>query len=175
MTSITKSMTAAATEIIEKFAHLNRVDDVADAAIQEHFQQRAAAQKFILAGAESSGQVSAFDRLGHWVQTPQEEEQWEPRPEMTPRKIQRGWQSSRAVGQDPPPVLKARQDRDSLDPGKNVTPRRAIPKTMEGLTEFRLGSTGQIRVFRSPLPNRIHNTRLSSLTLLKAVTISNPK
>ena len=103
VTSITKSMTAAATEIIEKFAHLNRVDDVADAAIQEHFQQRAAAQKFILAGAESSGQVSAFDRLGHWVQTPEEEEQWEPRPEMTPRKIQRGWQSSRAVGPDPPP------------------------------------------------------------------------
>ena len=75
VTSITKGMTVVVTEIIERFAHLPPVDDVADAAIWEHFQQRrAAAQQLTPAGAESSGRVSAFDRLGHQVQTPWEEE-----------------------------------------------------------------------------------------------------
>ena len=75
VTSITKGMTVVVTEIIERFAHPPPVDDVADAAIWEHFQQRrATAQQLTPAGAESSGQVSAFDRLGHQVQTPQEEE-----------------------------------------------------------------------------------------------------
>ena len=45
---------------------------------------------------------STFDRLGHWVQTPQKEEEWEPRPEMTPRKVDRGCQSSRTAGSEPP-------------------------------------------------------------------------
>ena len=66
VTSITKGMAAAATEIIERFAWPPPVDNVADAAIQERFQQRrAVAQRFIPTGAESSSRVSAFDRLGH--------------------------------------------------------------------------------------------------------------
>ena len=87
VSSITKSMTAAATEILEKFVRPPPVDDAVDAAIREHFQQRrAAASQFIPAGMETSGQVSAFDWLRHRVQTPQKEEEWEPRPEMTPGK-----------------------------------------------------------------------------------------
>ena len=62
VSSITKSMTAAATKILEKFTHPPPVDDAADAAIWEHFQQkRAVALRFIPAGMESSSWVSAFD------------------------------------------------------------------------------------------------------------------
>ena len=50
----------------------------------------------------SAGWASAFDRLGHWAQTPQKEEEWEPRPEMTPQKVDRGCQSSRMAGSEPP-------------------------------------------------------------------------
>ena len=62
VTSITKSMTAAATEILEKFTHPPLVDDASDPAIWEWFQQRrAATTQFIPAGMEASGRVSAFD------------------------------------------------------------------------------------------------------------------
>ena len=39
VSSITKGMTASATEILERFAHPPSVDDTVDAAIREHFQQ----------------------------------------------------------------------------------------------------------------------------------------
>ena len=101
--SITKGMTAATTEILEKFTHPPPVDDAADAAIWEHFQQRrAATMQFIPAGMESSAQVSAFDRLGHRAQTLQKDEEWEPRPEMTPQKIERGCQTSHTASSEPP-------------------------------------------------------------------------
>ena len=102
VSSITKGMTAAVTEILERFARPPPVDDVADATIRECFQQRrAAASQLTPAGVEASSRVSAFDRLGHRAQTPQED-QWVPRPEMTPRKVERGCQASRTAGQEPP-------------------------------------------------------------------------
>ena len=58
VSSITKGMTAAVMEILERFARPPPVDDMADATIQEHFKQRRAATP---AGAETSGWVSAFD------------------------------------------------------------------------------------------------------------------
>ena len=62
VSSLTKDMTAAATEILEKFTHPLLVNDAVDAAIRERFQQRrAAASRIIPAGMESSGQVSTFD------------------------------------------------------------------------------------------------------------------
>ena len=80
VSSITKGMTAAATEILERFARPPPVNDAADAAIRERFQQRrAAASQLTPAGTEASSRVSAFDRLGHWAQTPQKEDQWAPR------------------------------------------------------------------------------------------------
>ena len=103
VSSLTKGMTEAATQILEKFTHPLPVDDVADAAIQEHFQQRRAAfTRMIPTGMESSADwVSAFDWLGHRAQTPRKEEEWEPRPEMTPRKIDRGHQSSHTASSEP--------------------------------------------------------------------------
>ena len=103
VSSITKGMTAAATEILERFACPPLVDDAADAAIRERFQQRrAAASQPAPASTEASSQISAFDRLGHWAQTPQKEDQWARRPEMTPQKVERGHQSSHTAGQEPP-------------------------------------------------------------------------
>ena len=43
VSSLTKGMTEAATQILEKFTHPPPVDDAADAAIWERFQQRRAA------------------------------------------------------------------------------------------------------------------------------------
>ena len=104
VSSLTKGMTEAATQTLEKFTPSPPVDDAVDAAIWECFQQRRAAATWVIpAGMESSaGQVSAFDQLGHRVQTPQKEEEWEPRPEMTPRKVDRGHQSSRTASSEPP-------------------------------------------------------------------------
>ena len=103
VSSITKGMTAAVTEILEKFAPPPLVDDTVDATIRECFQQqRAAALQFTPASAEGSSRVSAFDRLGHRAQTPQKEDQWAPRLEMTPQKVERGCQASHMAGQEPP-------------------------------------------------------------------------
>ena len=105
VSSITKGMTAAATEILEKFTQPPPVDDAVDAAIRERFQQRRGAvreYKFIPAGMESSARVSSFDLLGHRAQTPQKDEDWEPRPEMTPQKIERGCQTTRVTGSESP-------------------------------------------------------------------------
>ena len=67
VSSLTKGMVEAATQILEKFTHPPPVDDVADATIRECFQQRKAVTTWVIpAGMESStGRVSAFDRLGH--------------------------------------------------------------------------------------------------------------
>ena len=63
VSSLTKGMMAAATQILEKFTCPPPVDDAVDATIQECFQQRrAVASRVIPAGMESSAsQVSAFD------------------------------------------------------------------------------------------------------------------
>ena len=119
---------AAATQILEKFTRPPPVDDVADAAIQERFQQRrAVATQVIRVGMESStGQVSAFDRLGHRAQTPQKEEEWEPKPEMTPKKVDRGCQSSCTAGSEPPHSTSQKRQsqsrpRDEGEPKKGRT------------------------------------------------------
>ena len=61
VSSITKGMTTAVTEILEKFARPPTMDDTVDTAIWECFQQqRAVASQFTPASEEGSGQVSAF-------------------------------------------------------------------------------------------------------------------
>ena len=100
-TTVAQGVVAATTEILERFtqppqvieADRPPVDLVANATIQEHFQRHLAATP----GATptipaATGRTSAFDQLGHHTPTPQEESKWVPRPEMTPRKIDHGWQ-----------------------------------------------------------------------------------
>ena len=85
------------------------------------------ATRVIPAGMESSTSwVSAFDRLGHWVQTPQKEEEWEPRPEMTPQKVDRGRQSSCMASSEPPHSTSQKrqsqsQPQDKGEPKKGCT------------------------------------------------------
>ena len=127
VSSITKGMTAAAMEILERFAHPPPVDDVADAAIWECFQQqRATAPQSTPADTEASSWISAFDQLGHQAQSPQKEDQWAPRPEMTPQKVERGCQSSHTAGQEPPRSTSQKRHsqsrpRDEVDSKKGCT------------------------------------------------------
>ena len=68
--------------------------------------------------------MSAFDWLGHRTLAHQEESKWAPRPEMTPRKIDRGWQphkeqeAKRAVSQK---RRSQSQPRDEADPKSGRT------------------------------------------------------
>ena len=118
---------AAATEILERFtrplqvneADQPLVDLAADAAIQERFQRWLAA-----ATPATTGLTSAFDRHGHRTPTHQEEDKFVPRPEMTPRKIDRGWQphkeqeTQRAVSQKHRSQSRL---RDEVDPKRGRT------------------------------------------------------
>ena len=118
VSSITKGMTAAAMEILERFMCPPPVDDAADAAILECFQQRrAAASQPTPTSSEASGWVSAFDQLGDRVQ----EDQWAPRPEMTPRKVERGCQPSHAADQEPQCSSSQSRSRDEVDSKKGHT------------------------------------------------------
>ena len=93
--TVARGVVAAATEILERFTRppqLNEadrppVDRATDAAIRERFQRRLAA-----ATPATTGRMSAFDWLGHRTPTQQEEDKFAPRPEMMPRKIDRGQQ-----------------------------------------------------------------------------------
>ena len=101
-------------EILERFTQPQQVNEVdhppvdlaANAAIWECFQRcLAATPRATPTGQAATGRTSAFDRLGYRTPTSQEESKWVPHPEMTPRKIDRGWQphkeqeTGRAVSQ----------------------------------------------------------------------------
>ena len=168
VSSLTKGIVEAATQILEKFTCPPLVDDAADAAIQECFQQRRAVATWVIpAGMESSAsQVSAFDRLGHRVQTPRKEEEWEPRPEMTPRKVDRGHQSSHTASSEPP-----RSTSLGLEMRENQ--RKAVRRMKAGVAKYKLGLTGPLRVSRNLFPSWIRDTRLLNPThpgLVKTTT-----
>ena len=102
--SVARGVVAAATQILERFTwplQVNEADHppvnlVADAAIWECFQRCLATNPWPTStGQATSGRTSAFDRLGHRTLAPQEENQWAPWPEMTPRKVDCGWQPNK--------------------------------------------------------------------------------
>ena len=71
-------------------------DGAADAALRERLQRHLKASPWTTPGSQpASERVSVFDRLGHRVQDTQKEDEWAPRPEMTPRKVERGRQPGR--------------------------------------------------------------------------------
>ena len=103
-TSVARGVAATATQILERFTQppqvneANRapVDLTADAAIRECFQRCLAATPWPTAtGQATSSWTSAFDRLGYRTLAPQEEDQWTPRPKMTPHKVDRGQQPNK--------------------------------------------------------------------------------
>ena len=103
-TSVARGVAAAATQILERFtrppqvneADRSPVDLVEDAAIWECFQRCLdATPRPTSTGQATSGRTSAFDRLGHQTPAPREENPWVPQPEMTPCKVDRGWQANK--------------------------------------------------------------------------------
>ena len=106
--TVARGVAAAATEILERFTRPPQVNEAdrppvdlaADAAIRECFQRCLATIP-----PSTTGRTSAFDRLGHRTLAHQEEGKWVPCPEMTPHKIDHGWQphkeqeTQRAVSQ----------------------------------------------------------------------------
>ena len=129
-TTVARGVAAATAEILDRFtwppqvneADRPPVDPAADAAIQEHFQRcLAITPQATSTGSTVTGRTLAFDRLGHRAPTPQEESKLVPRPEMTPRKIDRGRQphkeqeTQRAVSQK---CQSQSRPRDEADPKK---------------------------------------------------------
>ena len=174
VSSLTKGMVEAATQILEKFTRPPPVDDAADAAIRECFQQRrAVATRVIPAGMESSaGRVSTFDRLGHRAQTPRKEEEWEPRPEMTPRKVDRGHQSSCTAGSEPPRSTSQKRQSQSR-PRNEGEPKKGHTENEGGVARYKSGLTGPLWVSRNPFQSRIRDTRLLNLTHLGLAKTNN--
>ena len=141
--TVARGVAAATTEILERFTRPPQVNEAdrppvdlaANAAIRECFQRcLATTPQATLTGQTATGRTSAFDRLGHHTPTSQEESKWVPRPEMTPRKIERGRQphkeqeSERAVSQ------KRRSQscpRDKADPKKGRTESKGKPSKIQ--------------------------------------------
>ena len=100
--TVARRVAAATTEILEWYARPPNeaehppVDQVADAALQEHLQRCLKASPWTTPGSQPvSERVSVFDRLGHRVQDTQKEDEWAPHPQMTPQKVERGRQPGR--------------------------------------------------------------------------------
>ena len=102
--SVARGVAAAAMQILERFTRPPQVNEAdrppvdlaADAAIWERFQRYLAATPRPTSTRQAtSGRTSAFDQLGHRTLAPQEENQWVPRPEMTPHKVDRGRQPNK--------------------------------------------------------------------------------
>ena len=100
--TVARGVAAAATQILEWYAQPPNeaerppVDQAADAALRERLQRRLKASPWTTLGSQPvSERVSVFDRLGHRAQDTQKEDEWAPRPEMTPRKVEHGRQPGR--------------------------------------------------------------------------------
>ena len=100
--TVARGITAAATQILERYARPPNeaerppVDQVADAALRECLQRCLKASPWTTPGSQPvSERVLVFDQLGHRAQDTQKEDEWAPRPEMTPRKVEHGRQPGR--------------------------------------------------------------------------------
>ena len=108
-TTVARGVTAAATQILKWYARPPNeakrppneakcppVDQAADAALRECLQRRLKGSPWTTPSSQpASERVSVFNRLGHRTQDTQKEDEWAPRPEMTPRKVEHGCQPRR--------------------------------------------------------------------------------
>ena len=132
-TSVARGVAAAAMQILERFTQPTQVNEAdrppvdlaADATIWERFQRCMATTPWPTStGQAPPSRTSAFNRLGHQTPAPQEENPWAPRPEMTPHKVDCGWQpnkeqeSQRAGSQK---RWSQSQPHDEADPKKGRT------------------------------------------------------
>ena len=117
-TTVARGVAAAATQILEWYARPPNeaerppVDQAADAALQECLQRRLKGSPWTTPGSQpASKRVSVFDRLGHRMQDTQKEDEWASRPEMTPRKVERGRQPGRDQDSSSRPPSQKRQSQ----------------------------------------------------------------
>ena len=99
---VARGVAAAATQILERYtqppneAERPPVDQAADAALREGLQRCLKGSPWTTPSSQpASERVLVFDRLGHRTQNTQKEDEWAPRPEMTPQNVERGRQPGR--------------------------------------------------------------------------------
>ena len=146
--TVTRGVVAATTEILERFTrppHVNEadrppVDLAAYTAVQECFQRRLATiPRATPTEQATTGRTSAFDQLGHRTPTSQEESKWVTHPEMTPHKIDHGWQphkeqeTQRAVSQK---RRSQSRPRDEADPKKGRTESEGKPSKIQASIDW---------------------------------------
>ena len=100
--TVARGVPAATTQILEWYARPPNeaerppVNPAADAALRERLQRCLKASPWTTPGSQPvSERVSVFDQLGLRAQDTQKEDEWAPRPEMTPRKVEQGCQPGR--------------------------------------------------------------------------------
>ena len=158
VSSLTKGMMEAATQILEKFTHPPPVDDVTDAAIQEHFQQRRL-QEWNLPSAGSPHSTDLD--TGHKL----------------PRRRRNGnqglkWLPGKLIGDvnpaiqpaQSPLIPPARRGGASLGLEMRENPIKAVRRMKARVAKYKSGLTGPLQVSRNPLPSRIHDTHLLNPT-----------
>ena len=168
--TIARGVAAAAAEILDRFTwppQVNEADRLsvnlaANAAIRECFQRRlAATPRATSTGSTDTGRTSDFDWLGHRTLTPLDESKWAPRPEMTPRRIDRGWlphreqETQRVVSQK---HRSQSRPRNEADPKKGRTESKGKPgKILVGIDWSTTGIQKPASKLdsRSRLPNLI--------------------
>ena len=141
-TTVARGVAAATTEILEWYARPPNeaerppVDQAADAALRERLQRRLKVSPWTTPGSQPvSERVLVFDRLGHRVQATQKEDEWAPRPEMTPRKVECGHQPGRDQDSSSrPPSQKRRSQshpRDEANAKKGRTDSEHRPSKIQ--------------------------------------------
>ena len=104
---------AATTEIFERYAwppneaECPPVDQATDTALRERLQSCLKVSPW----QPVSERVSVFDQLGHRVQDTQKEDERAPHPEMTPQKVECGWQPGRDQDSSSRPPSQKRQSQ----------------------------------------------------------------
>ena len=117
-TTVARGVAAAATQILERYARPPNdaerppVDQAADAALRERLQRHLKASPWTTPSSQpTSERVLVFDRLGHRTQDTQKEDEWAPRPEMTPQKVECGHQPGRDQDSSSRPPSQKRQSQ----------------------------------------------------------------
>ena len=114
------------------------MDQAADAALRECLQRRMKGSPWTTPGSQLvSERVSVFDRLRHRVQDTQKEDEWTPRPEMTPQKVERGRQPGRDQDSSSRPPSQKR--RSQFRPRDEANAKKGRTDSEHHLSKIQVG------------------------------------
>ena len=169
--TVARGVAAAATQILERNARPPNeaehppVDQVADAALRERLQRRLKASPWTTLGSQPvSERVSVFNRLGHRAQDTQKEDEWAPRPEMTPRKVERGRQPGRDQDSSSRPPSQKR--RSQFHPREEASAKKGQMDSDNRPGKIQVGIDWANTGIVNPSPNLTQNIHLSRRTHL---------